>query len=87
MSKLSKVWKPTRAPKYDLVVLSRTEYEVVLGRTEYEYDRKKMNPVRVSTRYDHFTSSEVVLVRGRIRRPSPGKVPSVCTLINPAFGL
>ena len=30
----------TRAPKYDLVVLSRTEYEVVLGRTEYEYDRK-----------------------------------------------
>ena len=31
-----------RAPKYDLVVLSRTEYEVVLGRTEYEYDRKKI---------------------------------------------
>ena len=31
----------TRAPKYDLVVLSRTEYEVVLGRTEYKYDRKK----------------------------------------------
>ena len=30
-----------RAPKYDLVVLSRTEYEVVLGRTEYKYDRKK----------------------------------------------
>jgi len=33
---------PIRAPKYDLVVLSRTEYEVVLGRTEYEYDRKKI---------------------------------------------
>ena len=30
-----------RAPKYDEVVLGRTEYEVVLGRTEYEYDRKK----------------------------------------------
>ena len=28
----------TRAPKYDLVVLSRTEYEFVLGRTEYEYN-------------------------------------------------
>ena len=34
-------WVLVRAPKYDLVVLSRTEYEVVLGRTEYEYDRKK----------------------------------------------
>ena len=31
----------SRAPKYDLVVLSRTEYKVVLGRTEYKYDRKK----------------------------------------------
>ena len=47
----------TRAPKYDLVVLSRTEYEVVLGRTEYEYDRKIIEvstsqyEVRRSTRY------------------------------------
>ena len=44
----------TRTPKYDLVILSRTKYGVVLGRTEYEYDRKNVNLVRVSTRYDHF---------------------------------
>ena len=33
----------TRAPKYDLIVLSHTENEVVLGRIEYEYDRKNIN--------------------------------------------
>ena len=46
-------WKlfVNRAPKYDLVVLSRTEYEVVLGRTEYKYDRKNVNLVRGTTQY------------------------------------
>ena len=29
-----------RAPKYDMVVLSRTKYEVVPGRTEYDYFKK-----------------------------------------------
>ena len=35
----------TSAPKYDLVVLSRTEYK---------YDRKNIDIVRVSKKYDHF---------------------------------
>ena len=32
---MTEVWGS--APKYDLVVLSRTEYEVVLGRTDFDH--------------------------------------------------